>query len=215
MITQMFTVGKLFTNCYIVACLETKEAIIIDPGFDSTSEAEKIFRFLEEKLLKLKYVVNTHGHPDHICGNGIVKEKLQTPILIHEKDAFMLGKLGKVIAKFFGFNSSSPQADTLLKDRDQIKFGKITLKVMHTPGHSPGSISLIGEKEVFTGDTLFAGSIGRTDLPQSSEKEMRKSLEKLANLPQHFIVYPGHGPPTTIKAEKEGNPFLQRAWQRL
>lgn len=215
MITQKFTVGKLFTNCYIVACPETKEAIIIDPGFDSTFEAEKIFRFLEGKMLKLKYIVNTHGHPDHICGNGIVKERLQTPILVHEKDAFMLGKLGKVIAKFFGFNSSSPPAEVLLKEGDTIKFGTKTLKVMHTPGHSPGSISLIGEKEVFTGDTLFAGSIGRTDLPQSSEKEMRSSLEKLTNLPEHFRVYPGHGPTTTIKAENEGNPFLQGTWGRL
>lgn len=215
MITQMFTVGKLFTNCYIAACPKTREAIIIDPGFDNIREAEKIFSFLGEKPLKLKYIVNTHGHPDHICGNGIVKERLKTPILIHEKDALMLGKLGKVIAKFFGFNSSSPQADILLKDGDTIIFGTKTLKVMHTPGHSPGSISLIGEKEVFTGDTLFAGSIGRTDLPQSSEKEMRSSLEKLANLPEHFMVYPGHGSTTTIKAEKEGNPFLQRSWQRL
>jgi len=137
----MFTVGKLFTNCYIVACPETKEAIIIDPGFESVSEAEKVFKFIEEKALKPKFVVNTHGHPDHICGNGLVKGKFQTPILIHEKDAFMLGRLGRVIAKFAGFENSSPSADALLKDGDIISFGKINLKVMHTPGHSPGSIS--------------------------------------------------------------------------
>jgi glyoxylase-like metal-dependent hydrolase (beta-lactamase superfamily II) len=208
----MFTVGKLFTNCYIVACPETKEAIIIDPGFESVSEAEKIFKFIEENALKLKIIVNTHGHPDHVCGNGIVKGKFQTPILIHEKDAFMLGRLGKMIAKFFGFTSSSPSADALLKDGDHVKFGKITLKVMHTPGHSPGSISLIGEKEVFTGDTLFASSIGRTDLPQSSESDMKESLKKLANLPGDFKVYPGHGPTTTIGEEKQGNPFLCMGW---
>jgi hydroxyacylglutathione hydrolase len=212
MITRMFTVGKLFTNCYIVACPETKEAIIIDPGFESVSEAEKIFKFIEENALKLKIIVNTHGHPDHVCGNGIVKGKFQTPILIHEKDAFMLGRLGKMIAKFFGFTSSSPSADALLKDGDHVKFGKITLKVMHTPGHSPGSISLIGEKEVFTGDTLFAGSIGRTDLPQSSESDMKESLKKLAKLPDDFKVYPGHGPTTTIGKEKKGNPFLCMGW---
>ncbi|MEM3769645.1 MAG: MBL fold metallo-hydrolase [Candidatus Bathyarchaeia archaeon] len=208
MIIQMFTVGKLFTNCYIVACQETREAIIIDPGFDSTFEAEKIFKSIGENALNLKYIVNTHGHPDHVCGNGIVKKKFQTPILVHEKDAFMLGTFGRVIAKFFGFNSSSPSADTLLKDRDYVKFGKITLKVMHTPGHSPGSISLIGKNEVFTGDTLFAGSIGRTDLPQSSESDMKESLKKLANLPDSFKVYPGHGPITTIGEEKQSNPFL-------
>ncbi|MEM3673828.1 MAG: MBL fold metallo-hydrolase [Candidatus Bathyarchaeia archaeon] len=212
MIIQMFTVGKLFTNCYIVACSETREAIIIDPGFDSASEAEKIFKFIEEKALKLKYIVNTHGHPDHICGNGIVRKQFQTPILVHEKDAFMLGTFGKVIAKFFGFNSSSPSADILLKDGDHVKFGKIALKVMHTPGHSPGSISLLSENEVFTGDTLFAGSIGRTDLPQSSESDMKESLKKLANLPDSFKVYPGHGPTTTIGGEKQSNPFFIVEW---
>jgi glyoxylase-like metal-dependent hydrolase (beta-lactamase superfamily II) len=212
MITQKFTVGKLLTNCYIVACQETREAIIIDPGFEGILEAEKIFKFIEENALKLKFVVNTHGHPDHVCGNGIVKRKFQTPILVHEKDAFMLGTFGKVIAKFFGFNSSSPSADVLLKDGDYVKFGKITLKVMHTPGHSPGSISLIGEKEVFTGDTLFAGSIGRTDLPQSSESDMKESLRKLAKLPDDFKVYPGHGPSTTIGEEKRSNPFLLIEW---
>ncbi len=212
MIIQIFTVGKLFTNSYIVACQEKRESIIIDPGFESVYEAEKIFKFIEENALKLKFIVNTHGHPDHICGNGIVKRKFQTPILVHEKDAFMLGTFGKVIAKFFGFSSSSPSADTLLKDGDYVKFGKITLKVMHTPGHSPGSISLIGKKEVFTGDTLFAGSIGRTDLPQSSESDMKESLKKLASLPEDFTVYPGHGSTTTIGEEKRSNPFLLVEW---
>lgn len=212
MITQMFTVGKLFTNCYVVACQETKETIIIDPGFDKANEAEKIVKFITENSLKLKFVVNTHGHPDHVCGNGIIKENFKTPILIHEKDAFMLGKLGKVLAKLFGFNTTSPPANILLKDEDTIKFGKITLTVMHTPGHSPGSICLTGENEVFTGDTLFAGSIGRTDLPQSSEKDMKNSLEKLKCLPNHFMVYPGHGPTTTVREEKENNPFLNLEW---
>ncbi|MEM1563182.1 MAG: MBL fold metallo-hydrolase [Candidatus Bathyarchaeia archaeon] len=212
MIIKMFTVGRLFTNCYVAACPETWEAIIIDPGFESASEAEKVFRFVEENSLRLKYTINTHGHSDHICGNGIVKRKFQTPILVHEKDAFMLGPLGKVIAKFFGFNNTSPSADILLKDGDYIRFGKIALKVMHTPGHSPGSISLMGKNEVFTGDTLFAGSIGRTDLPQSSELDMKKSLKKLANLPDDFKVYPGHGPTTTIGEEKRSNPFLIMEW---
>jgi glyoxylase-like metal-dependent hydrolase (beta-lactamase superfamily II) len=208
----MFTVGKLFTNCYIVACPETKEAIIIDPGFESVSEAEKVFKFIEEKALKPKFVVNTHGHPDHICGNGLVKGKFQTPILIHEKDAFMLGRLGGVIAKFAGFENSSPSADALLKDGDIISFGKINLKIMHTPGHSPGSISLVGKKEVFTGDTLFAGSIGRTDIPRGSVLDIKESLRKLACLPDDFKVYPGHGPTTTIGEEKRSNPFLLVEW---
>jgi len=210
MIVLMFTVGGLFTNCYVVSCEQTKETIIIDPGFYDRFEAEKIFKFIDENSLTLKFVLNTHGHPDHTCGNGMVKEKFHVSILIHEYDARMLGKLGKNIAEFFGFKSSSPPADMLLHDGDTIKFGRITLKVLHTPGHSPGGISLLGEKEVFTGDTLFAGSIGRTDFTESSDHDMMISLRKnLATLPDHFIVYPGHGPITTIGEEKRSNPFLQ------
>lgn len=210
MIAQMFTVGGLFTNCYVVSCEQTKETIIIDPGFYDRFEAEKIFKFIDENSLTLKFVLNTHGHPDHTCGNGMVKEKFHAPILIHEYDARMFGKLGKNIAEFFGFENSSPPADMLLHDGDTVKFGGITLKVLHTPGHSPGGISLLGEKEVFTGDTLFAGSIGRTDFPESSDHDMMISLrKKLATLPDYFIVYPGHGPITTIGEEKRSNPFLQ------
>lgn len=210
MITQTFIVGKLSTNCYIVTCQKTCETIIVDPGFDFNLEAERVFKFIKEKALKPVFTLNTHGHPDHTCGNRLVKEKFSTPILIHEKDAFMLGESGKALAKFSGFKTYSPEPDKLLHDGDTIKFGNETLKVMHTPGHSPGSISLVGEKEVFTGDTLFAGSIGRTDLPQSSEKDMLGSLRKLLSLPDSFVVYPGHGPETTIGEEKAVNPFLQR-----
>ena len=205
---QSFVVGALFTNCYVITCEETREAIIVDPGFDDKREAEKIFKVIEENSLKLKYIVNTHGHPDHTCGNGIVKKKFNVPILIHEFDACMLGETSKGIAGFFGFKNFSPKADVLLHDGDIIKFGESVLKVMHTPGHSRGSISLIGEKEVFSGDTLFMGSIGRVDFPESSEKEMRQSLKKLAYLPDHFVVYPGHGPSTTMGEEKCSNPFL-------
>lgn len=200
---HMFTVGELLTNCYVVSCKQTKEAIIIDPGFDNSLEAEKIFKFISSESLSLKFVLNTHGHPDHTCGNGIVKEKFNVPILIHEYDAHLLGK------DFLGFKSLSPQADILLHNGSLIEFGKITLKVMHTPGHSRGGISLLGKEEVFTGDTLFLGSIGRTDLPESSESDMLSSLKKLTLLPDHFVVYPGHGPVTTIGAEKRINPFLQ------
>ena len=210
MIAQMFTVGRFFTNCYVVSCEQTKETIIIDPGFDDLLEAEKIFRFVEENALTLKFIVNTHGHPDHTCGNGMAKEKFHAPILIHEYDTRMLGESGKRIGDFFGFGGSSPPADILLHDGDSVKFGEITLKVMHSPGHSRGSISLLGEKEIFTGDTLFSGSIGRTDFPESSQMDMRLSLKKLASLSDHLVVYPGHGPVTRLGEEKRSNPFLQR-----
>jgi len=204
---QIFTVGELSTNCYIASCPKTGEAIIIDPGFETSREAARIFNYIEQEALKLKFIVNTHGHPDHICGNGIVKERFKVPILVHEKDSHMLGGM-----KFFGLKGSPP-ADVILRDGDIITFGNLTLKVMHTPGHTPGSIALLGEREVFTGDTLFAGSIGRTDLPGGSDREMRNSLKKLASLPDFFKVYPGHGPTTTIGEERENNPFLSWNWQ--
>lgn len=208
MLLQMFMVGRLLTNCYVIACPKTLEAAIIDPGFDDPHEAQIIFNFINENALKPKYVVNTHGHPDHICGNGLIKEKFQTSLLIHVNDASMLEEPGRIFAKNYGFNVLTPPADKLLKDGYSVKFGGITLKVMHTPGHSPGSICLVGSNEVFTGDTLFAGSIGRTDFPYSSSAEMKSSLEKLASLPNYFKVYPGHGPTTTIEEEKQTNPFL-------
>jgi len=206
--TQIFAVGQFLTNCYIVHCENTKETIIIDPGFDDQKESNKILEYIHRNMLKPKYIVNTHGHPDHTCGNGIIKQKFNIPILIHEKDAYMLGGLWEKVTIFFNFKHHSPPADITLHDGSLIKFGTEKLKVIHTPGHSKGSISLLGRKEVFTGDTLFAGSIGRTDFPDSSEREMRLSLKKLVALPTDLKVYPGHGPPTTIGDEKQINPFL-------
>lgn len=205
---EMFMVGKLLTNCYVAACSKTKEAIIIDPGLDTIQEAQQILNFINGNSLKLKFIVNTHGHPDHTCGNGIIKEKFSVPVLIHGGDAEMLGESGRRFARAFGFEINAPPADRLLHDGDLIEIGEKSLRVMHTPGHSLGSICLIGEKEVFTGDTLFAGSIGRVDFPGSSREDMRGSLRKIAALPDFLIVYPGHGPVTTIKEEKQANPFL-------
>jgi len=205
----MFTVGRFFTNCYVVSCQQKNEAIIVDPGFDHRLEAEKIFEFINENDLVIRFILNTHGHPDHTCGNGIVKEKFRVPISIHEYDAHMLGKLSEKAAEFMGFQNSSPPADMSLREGDLVKFGTITFEVIHTPGHSRGSISLQGQKEVFTGDALFSGSIGRTDFPESSEEDMRLSLKKLVRLPEHFVVYPGHGPTTTIGEERRSNLFLQ------
>jgi len=212
MIVRMFTAGMFFTNCYVARCEHTNEAIVIDPGFDDRFDAERIFKFVDENGLTIKFVLNTHGHPDHTCGNGIAKAKFHAPILIHEYDAYMLGRSSKNITGFFGFESSSPPADITLRDGDLVKFGRVILRVMHTPGHSRGSISLLGEKEVFAGDTLFSGSIGRTDFPESSESEMRLSLKKLSRIPDSFVVYSGHGPITTMSEEKRRNPFLQGSW---
>ena len=210
MITKMFTVGALYTNCYVVGCNETKEAIIIDPGFDTGLVAKRILREAVQLELQIKYIVNTHGHSDHISGNGMVKKLTAAPILIHEYDAPMLTKATENLTILSGLRTVSlPPADQMLHDGDIVQVGDVALRVLHTPGHSRGSISLVGADAVFTGDTLFAGSIGRYDLPGASYEEIMLSIKKLATLPDRMRVYPGHGPTSTIGEEKRHNPFLQ------
>ena len=147
----------------------------------------------------MKFIVNTHGHSDHIRGDSALKKKYSVPICIHKYDAPCLNGLGEKI---------SPD-NVLLEDGGLLKFGQVMLRVMHTPGHTPGGISLVAEKLVFTGDTLFAGGIGRTDFPESSNIEMKHSLRRLLHLPDDYVVYPGHGAVSTIGEEKRVNPFLQ------
>ena len=196
---KMFIVGMLSTNCYLVHCQETKDAIIIDPGFDSPSEGEQIFNHAKEEKLNVKFIVDTHGHSDHIGGNKILKKKLDVPVCIHANDADIIDNL----------SGETPPVNILLRDGDVLRFGDATLKVMHTPGHTPGSICLLGEKVVFTGDTLFAEGIGRTDFAGGSDHGMEESLKKLLRLSDSLVVYPGHGPASTIREEKIGNPFLR------
>ncbi len=210
MIIKRFTFGMYLTNCYVVGCEETKEAIVIDPGFDRDREAEEVLKFIEQNGLHAKYIINTHGHADHTAGNGIIKKATGALILIHENDAIMLTTVAKTLSRVFGLRVTSPPADRTLHDGNVIEVGRIKLVVLHTPGHSKGGISLLGDKVVFSGDTLFAGSIGRTDLPGASFKEIMQSIKtKLVTLPDSFKVYPGHGPLTTIGEEKKHNPFLQ------
>ena len=199
---KLLPAGSLLTNCYIVWCEETREAIIIDPGFDRSGEEEKALMVLKEEDLGVKSVIDTHGHPDHTAGNVALKKATDVPVLIHKLDADMLVRTGL-------------RADGYLKEGDVVKFGDDILRVLHTPGHSPGSISLLGEKCVFTGDTLFSGSIGRVDLPGGSGEDIMHSLlHRLAKLPDELIVYPGHGPQTTLRREKQSNPFLQSGFDR-
>ncbi len=209
LMTKMFTVGLMGTNCFVVHCKDTLQAAIIDPGLGSQGEIDEITQYITASSLEPKFIVNTHGHPDHTCGNQALKDHYHIPICVHQDDAYMLGESGKETARYFGFDCLSPPADILLKEGSYIKFGEVTLRVIHTPGHSFGSVILLGETEVFTGDTLFAGSIGRTDFPASSDKEMQFSLRRLLGLPDYFVVYPGHGPTTTMGEEKRVNPFLQ------
>jgi len=198
MFVEAFTVGYLSTNCYVVNSQLTKEAVIIDPGLDDRSESLQILEYVDLERIKVKFIVNTHGHPDHVHGNALLQEKYNVPVCVHRLDAAYV----KVKEK------STLPASVLLEDGFLVKFGDDSLRVMHTPGHTPGSICLLGEKLVFTGDTLFAGSIGRTDFPGGSYQQIQSSLQKLARLPDYFLVYPGHGPTSMIGEEKSSNPFL-------
>jgi len=202
-------VGSLATNCYIVICEETHKALIIDPGF-SAEEKDDILNEIIRHGFKVKIILNTHGHSDHISGNGILKVFTKAEILIHKDDALMLIDPSRNLSSMLGRSAISPKADRLLENGEIVKVGNLKFEVIHTPGHTKGSISLFCEKEnvVFTGDTLFAGSIGRTDLPGSSFEEMMHSLKKLMGLPDETVVYPGHGGKTTIGREKRTNPFL-------
>jgi hydroxyacylglutathione hydrolase len=195
---RTFTVGYLSTNCYVANCRKTRNAIIIDPGFDSSDEAEQIFRYVEEEELKIKFIVNTHGHSDHVSGDVTLRKRYDVPICIHKSETPVEVDL----------NEKQSPRNVLLKDDDVVEFGDAKLKVLHTPGHTLGSICLLGETLIFTGDTLFAGGIGRTDFPGGSDRDMKLSLEKLQRMPDRLVVYPGHGPSTTIGEEKRGNPFL-------
>jgi len=180
LITKTFAVGVLATNCYVVNNKETLQAAVIDPGFDDQGEADEIMNFIRSNGLQIKFIVNTHGHPDHTCGNAVLKDKFHVPICIHKYDAYMLGESGRETTQYFGYSSFSPSPDILLSDGDIIKIGDLTLNIIHTPGHTFGSTSLLGETEVFTGDALFAGSIGRTDFPGSSDIQMQATLRKRA-----------------------------------
>ena len=198
MIIETFTLGMLSTNSYVVSSEKSKEAIVIDPGLDSPIEAQQIFKYITKADLKVTLILNTHGHQDHISGDAIFQEKYNVPIYIHKYDASSLEALEQ--NKF--------SAPVLLEDGSLIKIGADSLKVMLTPGHTPGSICLVGEKVVFTGDTLFAEGIGRTDFPGGSIRDMRLSLQKLVRLPDYFLIYPGHGPSSIIGEERRNNPFL-------
>ena len=203
-------VGPLATNCYIIVCEKTGESLIIDPGFFK-KDSENILNEIAQHRFKVKQILNTHGHVDHISGNGILKKATGASILIHREDAPMLSDPSRNLSYMLGRSVISPKSDRLVEDGETVKVGDLKFIVIHTPGHTKGSISLFSERErvVFTGDTLFAGSIGRTDLPSSSFNEIMHSLrEKLMGLPNETVVYPGHGEKTTIGREKETNPFL-------
>ena len=205
MIIKTLTVGPIQANCFILGCEDTLEAVVIDPG----DEADRILLGLAESNLTAKLIVNTHGHFDHVGANKRLKEATGAPILIHSLDAPMLSQLSSSAAAWGLAADNSPGPDRELKDGDEVIFGNTVLNVIHTPGHTPGGISLFADNYVFVGDTLFAGSIGRTDFPGGSFKTLKESIQKkLFVLDDEVRVYAGHGPATTIGEERRTNPFV-------
>lgn len=178
---RTFTIGPLETNCYLAYDDETKEAVLIDPAvFD-----KKIVNYIKTHNLNVKFTLNTHGHFDHV---GADKE-FGYPVLIHEKDR---GRL---------------KAHRLLRDQDKVKIKNIVFKIIHTPGHTPGGISIECSDVLFTGDTLFSGGVGRTDIPFASQSDLEKSIKRLMQYSDNTKIYPGHGPESTIGHEREYNPY--------
>jgi len=199
-------VGRLQTNCYIIQSDST--GLIIDPG----DEPERILRFLSDLAVKPNQIIATHTHFDHVLGVDTIRTKLKIPFLIHHDDLSVLESMQSRVQQFMSFSVlPPPKVDQFLKDGESITVGKDTVKVIHTPGHSPGSISLVGQGFVLTGDALFNRSIGRTDLPGGDFNMLVRSVtERLFSLDDDTIVYPGHGPETSIGDEKLANPFVGR-----
>lgn len=206
MIIKSLEVGPIMANCYIVGCEQTQKAAVIDPGGD----ADRILMTLAEEKLTVEYLINTHGHFDHVGDNRRMKEATGAPLLIHAGDAPMLSRLSTDAAMFGLSAQNSPEPDRTVEEGDTVEFGEIALKVLHTPGHSPGGIALHTDGVVFVGDTLFAGSIGRTDLPGGDYNTLIQSVRtKLFPLGDEVKVFCGHGPATTIGREKQYNPFFR------
>ena len=205
MIVKTLAVGPIMANCFVLGCEKTAEAAVIDPG----DEPDRILATLADNNLAAKLIINTHGHFDHVGANRKLKEATGAPILIHALDTPMLSQLASSAAAWGMVAENSPPPDREIEDGDQVNFGDITLTVLHTPGHTPGGISLYTDTEVFVGDTLFAGSIGRTDFAGGSFETLKNSIQqKLFTLNEDLVVYPGHNNPTTIGTEKRTNPFV-------
>lgn len=205
MILESLPTGPLQVNCYILACEATRHAAVIDPGGD----AQLILQRLQQLNLQLQMVINTHGHFDHIGGNRELLEATGVDLLLHRDDQELLTKAAAHAAGYGMVTEQSPAPQRLLVGGETLTLGELQIKVLHTPGHTPGGICLYVGDQVIVGDTLFAGSIGRTDLPGGNHQQLIDSIQQqLMPLPEATVAHPGHGPATTIGREKTDNPFL-------
>jgi len=208
MIIKLLTVGPFAANCYIVGSTSTNQGMIIDPGAD----AGTIMRTVQQTGLSISIIVITHAHMDHVGAIREVQQKTNAKFAVHEAEKGFVFSTPMRMLTSLGVSpvKSPPRPDRLVKDGDLIDIGDLHFEVLYTPGHSSGGICLLGHGVVFSGDTLFKLGIGRTDFPGMSHERLMNSIrEKLMVLPDETIVYPGHGPATTIGDERRGNPFLQ------
>jgi len=204
-------VGQMAVFAYLVGCEETSEAVVIDPA----GNEEEIKAQADKAGLKIVKILNTHGHPDHTCGNARIKELTGAEIVVHQDDAQgMVSAQAQDFARMLGC-AATPPADATVAEGEHIKVGEqVDLTVLHTPGHTPGCVCFYTPGHVFTGDTLFVGAVGRTDLPGGSWPTMLKSIqERILTLPDDTVVWPGHNygqaPNSTVAQEREHNPFLK------
>lgn len=205
MILEKIVVGPLVVNCYIIGCEKTRQSAVIDPG----DEVEKIISIIKQNNLLLKYILLTHGHVDHITQLEKLKQTMTAETLMHAEDQFLFENISAQAIMFGLPDPGDPKPDRFITDGEIIKLGELKVKAIHTPGHSPGSVTYHVEDNLFVGDLIFSGSIGRTDLPGGNYEALINSVQsKIFAFPEQTPIHPGHGPMTTVGNEKKFNPFF-------